>query len=120
MVSETEVDYTEAINIKFIPEKLAAKDKTLDELKLLLENGSKKEVKIDIKNSSLKVIVEDSDATELFTLRNKLLGLRVSGIKEIKNLTIVSEKLSKKRVCTSCEKKKCMGWTNQLILDYLK
>jgi DNA-directed RNA polymerase subunit A' len=37
------------------------------------------------------VIVEDTDASTLFALRNKLLGLRVAGIKDIKNLTIVKK-----------------------------
>ena len=37
------------------------------------------------------VIIEDTDASTLFSLRNKLLDLRVAGIKDIKNLTIVKK-----------------------------
>ena len=63
----------------------------MEQLAEIVEAGSKKEVKIENKDSSLKVIVEDTDASSLFSLRNKLLGLRVSGIKDIKNLTIVKK-----------------------------
>ena len=90
LVSQTEVDYIEGIKLKFDPEIISDFGVTLEQLAEILE-GSKKEVKIDNKDSSLKVIVEDTDASSLFSLRNKLLDLRVSGIKDIKNLTIVKK-----------------------------
>mgnify|MGYP003320710703 FL=1 len=90
LVSQTEVDYIEGIKLKFDPEIISDFGVTLEQLAEILE-GSKKEVKIDNKDSSLKVIVEDTDASSLFSLRNKLLDLRVSGIKDIKNLNIVKK-----------------------------
>ena len=90
LVSQTEVDYIEGIKLKFDPEIISDFGVTLEQLAEILE-GSKKEVKIENKDSSLKVIVEDTDASSLFSLRNKLLDLRVSGIKDIKNLTIVKK-----------------------------
>ena len=90
LVSQTEVDYIEGIKLKFEPDTLTDFGVTLEQLAEIVE-GSKKEVKIDNKNSSLMVVVEDTDASSLFSLRNKLLGLRVSGIKDIKNLTIVKK-----------------------------
>ena len=77
LVSQTEVDYIEGIKLKFDPEIISDFGVTLEQLSEILE-GSKKEVKIDNKDSSLKVIVEDTDASSLFSLRNKLLDLRVS------------------------------------------
>ena len=91
LVSQTEVDYIEGIKLKFDSETIADFGVPLEQLAEIVEAGSKKEVKIENKDSSLKVIVEDTDASSLFSLRNKLLGLRVSGIKDIKNLTIVKK-----------------------------
>ena len=91
LVSQTEVDYIEGIKLKFESDTLNDFGITLDHLGETVELGSKHEVKVDHRNTSVMVIVEDTDASTLFSLRNKLLGLRIAGIKDIKNLTIVKK-----------------------------
>ncbi|NSL75548.1 MAG: DNA-directed RNA polymerase subunit A' [Thaumarchaeota archaeon] len=91
LVSQTEVDYIEGIKLKFQSDTLNDFGITLDKIGEVVELGSKREVKVDHRNTSVMVIVEDTDASTLFSLRNKLLGLRIAGIKDIKNLTIVKK-----------------------------
>ena len=90
LVSQTEVDYIEGIKLKFESDTLSDFGITLEQLAEIIE-ASKREVKINHKTSSVMVIIEDTDASTLFSLRNKLLDLRVAGIKDIKNLTIVKK-----------------------------
>ena len=91
LVSQTEVDYIEGIKLKFESDALNDFGITLDRIGETVELGSKHEAKVDHRNTSVMVIVEDTDASTLFSLRNKLLGLRIAGIKDIKNLTIVKK-----------------------------
>lgn len=92
LVYQTEVDYLEGIKLTFESDVLKNKVITLDEIGDIII-ASKREIKqpIDYKNNSIMVLVEDSDAAALFSLRNKLLDLRITGIKDITNLTIVKK-----------------------------
>ena len=91
LVSQTEVDYIEGIKLKFESDTLDDFGITLDKLGEIVGVGGKRDVKVDHKSTSVMVIVEDTDASTLFALRNKLLTLRIAGIKDIKNITIVKK-----------------------------
>jgi DNA-directed RNA polymerase subunit A' len=90
LIVRTEVDYIEGITFIFDDQVLTDNVLTLDEISEVFV-ANKKEVQINKKNNSILILAEDSDASTLFSLRNKLLALRVNGIKDITNLTIVKD-----------------------------
>ena len=90
LVSHTEVDYLSGVNLIFDPSTIAERNITLSDIQEILE-ANKRECATNPKTNSIMVVVEDSDVSTLFTLRNKLLSLTVAGIPGISNLTIVKE-----------------------------
>ena len=90
LVSHTEVDYLSGVNLIFNPSTLEERNITLSEIQETLE-ANKRECAPNPKTNSIMIVVEDSDVSTLYTLRNKLLSLTVAGIPGISNLTIVKE-----------------------------
>jgi DNA-directed RNA polymerase subunit A' len=91
VVAYSEVDPTEGIKLHLSPEMLADRDSSAEEIAKVIETG-KRSVQPDKKNKNIiHVNMENADLSALFTLRNKLLNMKLKGIPGITRVTVVKE-----------------------------
>ncbi len=91
VVSFSEVDPTEGIKLHLSPEMMADRDTNPDELREVIETG-KRNVQPDKRDRNIiHVSMENADLSALFTLRNKILNMKLKGIPGITRVTVVKE-----------------------------
>ena len=91
VVSFSEVDPTEGIKLHLSPEMMADRDTNPEELRTVIETG-KRNVQPDRKDKNvIHVSMENADLSALFTLRNKILNMKLKGIPGITRVTVVKE-----------------------------
>ena len=90
VVEYSEVDPTEGIKLHLSPEMLAERDTNADQIAEALETG-KRNVQKDKNGKIIHVSMENADLSALFTLRNKLLNMKLKGIPGITRVTVVKE-----------------------------
>ena len=91
VVSFSEVDPTEGIKLHLGPEMMADRDTNPDEIAKVIETGKRK-VQQDKRNPNvIHVSMPDADLSALFTLRNKILNMKLKGIPGITRVTVVKE-----------------------------
>jgi len=91
VVAFSEVDPTEGIKLHLGPEMMADRDTNPEEIAKVVETGKRK-VQPDKKNPNvLHVSMPDADLSALFTLRNKILNMKLKGIPGITRVTVVKE-----------------------------
>ena len=91
VVSYSEVDPTEGIKLHLSPELMADRDTNAEEIAKVIETGKRK-VQQDKRNTSIiHVSMPDADLSALFTLRNKILNMKLKGIPGITRVTVVKE-----------------------------
>ncbi len=91
VVAFSEVDPTEGIKLHLSPEQMADRDTTSEEISKVVETGKRK-VQQDKRNPNIiHVSMPDADLSALFTLRNKILNMKLKGIPGITRVTVVKE-----------------------------
>ena len=91
MVAFSEVDPTEGIKLHLSPEMMADRDTNPEEIAKVIETG-KRNVQPDKKDTNvIHVNMENADLSALFTLRNKILNMKLKGIPGITRVTVVKE-----------------------------
>ncbi|MDG6962849.1 MAG: DNA-directed RNA polymerase subunit A' [Nitrososphaerota archaeon] len=91
VVAFSEVDPTEGIKLHLNPEMMADRDTNPEEIAKVIETGKRK-VQQDKKNANIiHVSMPDADLSALFTLRNKILNMKLKGIPGITRVTVVKE-----------------------------
>ena len=91
VVAFSEVDPTEGIKLHLSTEMMADRDTNPEEISKVVETGKRK-VQPDKRNPNiLHVSMPDADLSALFTLRNKLLNMKLKGIPGITRVTVVKE-----------------------------
>jgi len=91
VVSFSEVDPTEGIKLHLGPELMADRDTNPEEISKVVETGKRK-VQQDKRNPNIiHVSMPDADLSALFTLRNKILNMKLKGIPGITRVTVVKE-----------------------------
>ncbi len=90
VVSYSEVDPTEGIKLHLNPEMMADRDTNADEIAKVVETG-KRNVQKDKTGKVIHVNMENADLSTLFTLRNKVLNMKLKGIPGITRVTVVKE-----------------------------
>jgi DNA-directed RNA polymerase subunit A' len=90
VVAYSEVDPTEGIKLHLSPEMLADRDTTAEEIAKVVETG-KRNVQTDKTGKVIHVNMENADLSALFTLRNKVLNMKLKGIPGITRVTVVKE-----------------------------
>ncbi len=91
VVALSEVDPTEGIKLHLGPELMADRDTTPEEISKVVETGKRK-VQQDKRNPNIiHVSMPDADLSALFTLRNKILNMKLKGIPGITRVTVVKE-----------------------------
>jgi DNA-directed RNA polymerase subunit A' len=91
VVSFSEVDPTEGIKLHLSPDLMADRDTSPDEISKVIETGKRK-VQQDKRNANvLHVSMPEADLSALFTLRNKILNMKLKGIPGITRVTVVKE-----------------------------
>jgi DNA-directed RNA polymerase subunit A' len=91
VVAFSEVDPTEGIKLHLSPEQMADRDTNPEEISKVVETGKRK-VQSDKRNPNiLHVSMPDADLSALFTLRNKILNMKLKGIPGITRVTVVKE-----------------------------
>jgi DNA-directed RNA polymerase subunit A' len=91
VVAFSEVDPTEGIKLHLSPELMADRDTTPEEIAKVVETGKRK-VQQDKRNPNvIHVSMPDADLSALFTLRNKILNMKLKGIPGITRVTVVKE-----------------------------
>ncbi|MGD1055104.1 MAG: DNA-directed RNA polymerase subunit A' [Nitrososphaerales archaeon] len=87
----SEVDPTEGIKLHLNPEMMADRDTNPEEIRKVIETG-KRNVQPDKKDKNVvHVSMENADLSALFTLRNKILNMKLKGIPGITRVTVVKE-----------------------------
>src|SRR5579863_142450 len=79
VVSYSEVDPTEGIILHLSPEQMADRDTNAEEIAKVIETG-KRNVQKDKAGKVIHVNMENADLSALFTLRNKVLNMKLKGI----------------------------------------
>ena len=90
VVSFSEVDPTEGIKLHLSPEMLVDRDTNAEEIAKVVETG-KRNVQKDKTGKVIHVNMENADLSTLFTLRNKILNMKLKGIPGITRVTVVKE-----------------------------
>jgi DNA-directed RNA polymerase subunit A' len=91
VVEFSEVDPTEGIKLHLGPVLMTDRDTNPEEISKVIETGKRK-VQSDKKNPNvLHVSMPDADLSALFTLRNKILNMKLKGIPGITRVTVVKE-----------------------------
>jgi len=91
VVAFSEVDPTEGIKLHLSPEMLVDRDTNPEEICKVVETG-KRNVQPDRKDKNvIHVSMENADLSALFTLRNKILNMKLKGIPGITRVTVVKE-----------------------------
>ncbi|HXW37508.1 MAG TPA: DNA-directed RNA polymerase subunit A' [Nitrososphaerales archaeon] len=90
VVSYSEVDPTEGIKLHLSQEMMADRDVKVDEVAKVIETG-KRNAQPDEKHNIIRVNVENADLSTLFTMRNKILNMKLKGIPGITRVTVVKE-----------------------------
>jgi DNA-directed RNA polymerase subunit A' len=90
VVSYSEVDPTEGIKLHLSPEMMADRDTNAEEIAKVVETG-KRNVQKDRSGKVIRVNMENADLSSLFTLRNKILNMKLKGIPGITRVTVVKE-----------------------------
>jgi DNA-directed RNA polymerase subunit A' len=91
VVAFSEVDPTEGIKLHLGPELMADRDTSPEEISKVVETGKRK-VQQDKRNPNvIHVSMPDADLSALFTLRNKILNMKLKGIPGITRVTVVKE-----------------------------
>ncbi|MDV3293204.1 MAG: DNA-directed RNA polymerase subunit A' [Nitrososphaerales archaeon] len=90
VVSYSEVDPTEGIKLHLSPDMMADRDTNADEVAKVVETG-KRNVQKDKTGKVIHVNMENADLSTLFTLRNKVLNMKLKGIPGITRVTVVKE-----------------------------
>ena len=91
VVSLSEVDPTEGIKLHLGPDLMADRDTSPEEIAKVIETGKRK-VQRDKRNENIiHVSMPDADLSALFTLRNKILNMKLKGIPGITRVTVVKE-----------------------------
>ena len=91
VVAFSEVDPTEGIKLHLNPEMMADRDTNPEEIAKVIETGKRK-VQQDKKNANIiHVSMPDADLSALFTLRNKILNMKLKGIPGVTRVTVVKE-----------------------------
>ena len=91
VVAFSEVDPTEGIKLHLGPELMSDRDTNPEEIATVVETGKRK-VQKDKRNANvIHVSMPDADLSALFTLRNKILNMKLKGIPGITRVTVVKE-----------------------------
>jgi DNA-directed RNA polymerase subunit A' len=91
VVAFSEVDPTEGIKLHLGPELMSDRDTNPEEISKVVETGKRK-VQQDKRNPNvIHVSMPDADLSALFTLRNKILNMKLKGIPGITRVTVVKE-----------------------------
>ncbi|MDV3244209.1 MAG: DNA-directed RNA polymerase subunit A' [Nitrososphaerales archaeon] len=90
VVSFSEVDPTEGIKLHLSTEMMADRDTNAVEIAKVVETG-KRNVQKDKTGKVIRVNMEKADLSTLFTLRNKVLNMKLKGIPGITRVTVVKE-----------------------------
>ena len=91
VVEFSEVDPTEGIKLHLNPEMMADRDTNPEEISKVIETGKRK-VQQDKRNPNvIHVSMPEADLSALFTLRNKILNMKLKGIPGITRVTVVKE-----------------------------
>jgi len=90
VVSYSEVDPTEGIKLHLNPGTMSDRDTNAEELAKVIETG-KRNVQVDKNGKVIHVNMENADLSTLFTLRNKILNMKLKGIPGITRVTVVKE-----------------------------
>jgi len=91
VVAFSEVDPTEGIKLHLGPELMEDRDTNPEEISKVVETGKRK-VQQDKRNPNvIHVSMPDADLSALFTLRNKILNMKLKGIPGITRVTVVKE-----------------------------
>jgi DNA-directed RNA polymerase subunit A' len=89
VVEYSEVDPTEGIKLHLSEQMMVDRDTSADEVAKVMETA-KRNVQIE-RNKIIRVNMENADLSALFTLRNKLLNMKLKGIPGITRVTVVKE-----------------------------
>jgi DNA-directed RNA polymerase subunit A' len=91
VVAFSEVDPTEGIKLHLGPDLMTDRDTNPEEIAKVIETGKRK-VQQDKRNPNvIHVSMPDADLSALFTLRNKILNMKLKGIPGITRVTVVKE-----------------------------
>ncbi|MBI2184923.1 MAG: DNA-directed RNA polymerase subunit A' [Thaumarchaeota archaeon] len=90
VVEKTEVDVSGDVTLVLSPSRLQERDCTVEMVGEVVESGKRK-VEVDEAKKAIRVRVEGADLPMLFTLRNKLLNVKVKGIPGIDRVTVSKE-----------------------------
>jgi DNA-directed RNA polymerase subunit A' len=91
VVAFSEVDPTEGIKLHLSPEMMTDRDTNPEEICKVIETG-KRNVQPDRRDKNVvHVSMENADLSALFTLRNKILNMKLKGIPGITRVTVVKE-----------------------------
>ncbi len=91
VVAFSEVDPTEGIKLHLSPEMMSERDTNPEEISKVVETGKRK-VQQDKRNPNvIHVSMPEADLSALFTLRNKILNMKLKGIPGITRVTVVKE-----------------------------
>jgi len=90
VVSYSEVDPTEGIKLHLSTDMMADRDVKIDDVAKVIETG-KRNAQPDERHNIIRVNVENADLSTLFTMRNKILNMKLKGIPGITRVTVVKE-----------------------------
>lgn len=91
VVAYSEVDPTEGIKLHLSEEMMSDRDTSAEEIAKVIETGKRK-VQQDKRNATvIHVSMPEADLSALFTLRNKILNMKLKGIPGITRVTVVKE-----------------------------
>ncbi len=89
VVDYSEVDPTEGIKLHLSEQMMLDRDATPEEVAKVIETG-KRNVQME-RGKIIRVNMENADLSMLFTLRNKVLNMKLKGIPGITRVTVVKE-----------------------------
>ncbi len=90
VVEYSEVDPTEGIKLHLNEQMLTERDVTAEDVAEALETG-KRNVQLERGGKVIRVNMENADLSALFTLRNKLMNMKLKGIPGITRVTVVQD-----------------------------
>jgi DNA-directed RNA polymerase subunit A' len=90
VVEYSEVDPSEGIKLHVNEQMMADRNVKVEDVAEVVETG-KRNVQIDKNGKVIRVNLENADLSTLFTLRNKLLNMKLKGIPGISRVTVVQD-----------------------------
>ncbi|MGA2198743.1 MAG: DNA-directed RNA polymerase subunit A' [Nitrososphaerales archaeon] len=90
VVEYSEVDPTEGIKLHVSEQMMTDRNVKVEDVAEVVETG-KRNVQIDKNGKVIRVNLENADLSTLFTLRNKLLNMKLKGIPGISRVTVVQD-----------------------------